>query len=54
MVPKVYYNNLKDLLNLLIKNKIETLIFYPSTIFLNNKNKYPHYKKYLQNLKVKN
>ena len=44
---KVYYNNLKDLLNLLIKNKIETLIFYPSTIFLNNKKKYPHYKKYL-------
>ena len=35
------------MINVIKKNKIESKIFYPSTVFLNNKKKYVRYKSYL-------
>ena len=44
----IFVDYLKNMINLIIKNQISLKIFYPSTIFLNNKKKYIRYKSYLK------
>jgi len=44
----IYSIKFKIILNLLHKNKIKSKIFYPSSIFLNNKKKYLRLKSYLR------
>ena len=44
----VYTSKFKIILNLLQKNSIKSKIFYPSSIFLNNKKKYLRLKSYLR------
>ena len=43
----IYVDYFKLMINVIKKNKIESKIFYPSTIFLNNKKRYVRYKSYL-------
>ena len=44
----IYVDYFKNIINLIINNQISSKIFYPSTIFLNNKKKYIRYKSYLK------
>ena len=43
----IYVDYFKLMINVIKKNKIESKIFYPSTVFLNDKKKYVRYKSYL-------
>lgn len=44
----IYVDYFKNLINIIIKNQISSKVFYPSTIFLNNKKRYRRYKSYLK------
>ncbi len=43
----IFKDYLETIIKFIRKNKTQSKIFYPSTIFLNNKKKYKRYKSYL-------
>ena len=45
---EVFYKNFKFIINEVLKNKLHTLVFYPSSYFLNEKEKHLNFRNYIE------